>query len=205
MRQDLAMIETLSEQVGRPMHVVGHSYGGLLGMLLALAEPSRVLSLALFEPVSFGVVDERIDDGGELARMRISAKAETETGKVTDAWLEAFVDWWNGTGAWHGMNDETKNAFRQVSWKLLGEVHSLINDRTSLATYATIQAPTLFLTGETSPGVERRVVEALAGALPHASLQRVAKAGHMAPITHAGVVNEAIVRHIEASEGARAG
>jgi pimeloyl-ACP methyl ester carboxylesterase len=100
------------------------------------------------------------------------------------------------------MNDETKLAFRQVGWKLLGEVHSLSHDRTSLDTYATIQAPTLFLTGETSPVVERRVVETLAASLPHASLQRFAKAGHMAPITHAGPVNEAIVRHIQASEAA---
>jgi pimeloyl-ACP methyl ester carboxylesterase len=56
---------------------------------------------------------------------------------------------------------------------------------------------------EKSPVVERRVVETLAASLPHASLQRFAKAGHMAPITHAWPVNEAIVRHIQASEAAR--
>jgi pimeloyl-ACP methyl ester carboxylesterase len=197
-RAELAMVEALVEQIGRPVHVVGHSYGGLLALLLALEKPAQVRSLAVYEPVSFGFVDERIDAEGALAQMQVKTKAEAANGKVSDGWLETFVDWWNGPGAWKGMNDETKGAFRQVSWKLVQEVQSLIADKTSLATYATITAPTLFLTGETSPGVERRVVEALAGALPKATVQRFAGAGHMAPITHAGPVNEAILAHIAA-------
>ena len=196
-REDLAMIEALAVEIGRPMHVVGHSYGGFLGMRLALDLPAMVLSLALYEPVSFGIVDERIDADGELARMRAITQAEVESGSVSDGWLEGFVDWWNGAGAWKGMNDETRGAFRQVSWKLIQEVQSLTGDDTTLSSYATIAVPTLFLAGERSPSVERRVVDALAAALPKAILQRFAGAGHMAPITHAGPVNEAIVRHIE--------
>ncbi len=200
-RTDLAMVRALLEDIGRPVHLVGHSYGGMIALFLAIEVPALVRSLSIFEPVSFGIVDEAIDADHELARMRAISAAEGDGGKVSDTWLESFVDWWNGAGAWKEMNDETKNAFRQVSWKLINEVRSLSADTTSLATYATVVAPTLFLTGETSPGIERRVVEALAGALPHASLQRFPGAGHMAPITHAGPVNEAIVRHIAAVEG----
>ncbi len=202
-RTDLEMVRALLEEIGRPVHLVGHSYGGMIALFLALEVPQLVRSIAVFEPVSFGIVDETIDADGALARIRASSLKEIASGKVTDTWLETFVDWWNGTGAWKGMNDETKSAFRQVSWKLSNEVTSLIDDETSLATYATITAPTLFLTAEKSPGVERRVVETLAKALPNASLERFAGAGHMAPITHAGPVNEAIVRHIEANDSVR--
>ena len=198
-REDLAMVVALVDPIDRPLHVVGHSYGGLLGLLLAIEKPAKVRSLAVFEPVCFGFVDETIDADGELARMRVVTKKEIESGAVSDGWLETFVDWWNGAGAWKGMNDETRGAFRQVSPKLIQEVFSLTGDDTTLATYATVAVPSLLLSGEKSPGVERRVVDALAAALPRASLQRFAGAGHMAPITHAGPVNEAIILHIAAS------
>ena len=140
-RTDLAMVRALVDQIGRPVHIVGHSYGGLLGLLLAVDDKTVARSLSIFEPVTFGFVDETIDADGELARMRTISAAEGEGGKVSDTWLESFVDWWNGSGAWKGMNDETKNAFREVSWKLINEVRSLSADTTSLASYASITAP----------------------------------------------------------------
>jgi len=38
-------------------HVVGHSYGGLVGLHAAVASPAAIRSLTLYEPVAFGVLD----------------------------------------------------------------------------------------------------------------------------------------------------
>src|SRR5438270_12284733 len=46
---------------GGPMHLVGHSYGGLVALIAALGAPEKVRSLALFEPVAFGVLDPVAD------------------------------------------------------------------------------------------------------------------------------------------------
>ena len=50
----------------RPADVVGHSYGGLLALQLALARPELVRSLALYEPVAFGVVALHAQRQGSL-------------------------------------------------------------------------------------------------------------------------------------------
>ncbi len=83
--------------------------------------------------------------------------------------------------------------------KVFYEVWSLMHDRTPASAYATIQAPALFLGGETSPEAARRVVALLAEALPRGRARIIPGAGHMGPLTHARKVNELIAAHIAAS------
>jgi pimeloyl-ACP methyl ester carboxylesterase len=63
--------EELAPELGEGAHLVGHSYGGVIALLVAAAHPERVRSLAVSEPPAFGlargnpVVDElvaRLDD-----------------------------------------------------------------------------------------------------------------------------------------------
>jgi pimeloyl-ACP methyl ester carboxylesterase len=182
--QDLDYLES---RIDAPMHLVGHSYGGFLAMQLALRRPELVRSIAAYEPVAFGVLDD--DERGDLAL--VSREWDPEP------WLRAFVDWWNGAGAWEQMNEPTRASFRAVGWKVFQEVLSLTADRTPLATYATITVPTLLLAGERTPWTERRVVEKLGAALPRATVQWFEGVGHMGPISHAALINDAIAAHLD--------
>lgn len=187
-RQDLDFLESLPGD--DRVHLVGHSYGGFLALQLALRHPERVRSIAVYDPVCFGVLDH-IEDAD--ARGQLDLVSHDWTG---EAWLRAFVDWWNGAGAWDAMGEETRRAFRAVGWKVFQEVMSLVADRTDRAAYATITAPTLLLGGASSPLAERRVVEKLGAALPHATVRFLEGVGHMGPISHAAIVNEAIAAHV---------
>jgi pimeloyl-ACP methyl ester carboxylesterase len=191
---DVAYLERMLDE---PMHVVGHSYGGLIAIQLALAAPDRVLSLALYEPVAFGVLDEPADQAARDSVAQLRTYTPDDAG-VDEGWLAAFVDWWNGEGAWQRLGEDTKRAFRAVGWKLSQEVASLVTDRTDSARYATIAAPTLLLGGGKSQPAERRVLDKLVAILPNATLHVFAELGHMGPITHAALVNEQIIRHLDA-------
>jgi pimeloyl-ACP methyl ester carboxylesterase len=59
--------EELAPLLGEGAHLVGHSYGGVISLLIAAAHPERVTSLAVSEPPAFGLargnpeVDELVE------------------------------------------------------------------------------------------------------------------------------------------------
>jgi pimeloyl-ACP methyl ester carboxylesterase len=181
-RQDVDRLAALLE--GRQADVVGHSYGGFLALQLALAHPELVRRVAVYDPVAFNVLTPE-----ERARGFVGVKAEYEL-PLDEAWLAAFVDWWNEPGAWTKLPEPTRAAFRQVGWKLSQEVASLMADRES--DYARLRAPVLVLGGGKSPEAERLTCERLARVLPDAELQIFDDLGHMGPIVDPERVNAAI-------------
>lgn len=209
---DVDAILSLLRMLDEPAHLVGHSYGGFLAAHVARA--TAVRSLALYEPVTFSVLDPARDadalaglapagESGQEAPPKGSAARsikqtwQPDASGSDDAWFESFVDWWNGAGAWAALPPDSKAAFRAAGWKLFEEVRTLSADRTGAA-FADIQAPALILGGSRSPLTERRTIERLAGILPHARLEILEGAGHMGPITHHAQVNAAIAAFLDA-------
>jgi pimeloyl-ACP methyl ester carboxylesterase len=201
-RLDVAAVRELLDSLGDPVHLVGHSYGGLVALTLARERPSTVRSLAVYDPVAFGVLHAPRDEAGlaELEEL-IANPAFVDDARGGGAfWFELFVDYWNGAGTWKALPESARASFLGVGRKVYLEVRSLVADRTAPESYAKITAPTLLLGGERSPLAARRVIVHLAAALPRAHTQVVVGAGHMGPISHADEVNALIAQHIAARE-----
>ncbi|MCB9594758.1 MAG: alpha/beta hydrolase [Sandaracinaceae bacterium] len=197
--QDVALVEGLLDALGvGPAHVVGHSYGGLVGLTLARRQPRRVLSLALFEPVAFGVLYSTDDAEGirDLEREDDDGAFFDDAVGGQEPWLERFIDWWQGPGSWAAMSDAGRETFLAVGRKVYQEVRSLTADRTPHDGYGEVRAPTLLMTAERSPLAARRVVAILGEHLPNATVSFFPGAGHMAPLTDGHTVNAAIVEHL---------
>lgn len=196
-REDLLYLEALLEEIEEPSQLVGHSYGGFLALQLAIRRPDLVSSIAAYEPAAFGILDE-VDDADVRASLVEVVRRTWQPGEsgTDEHWLRAFVEWWNGAGAWERVSEEVRANFRGVGWKLFQEVESLAADRTDAATYAKIEVPVLLLCGGDSPPTERRAMEKLATALPLATIQIFPGVGHMGPISHAPLINAAISAHL---------
>jgi len=142
-RQDVEELKKLIAAQSERVHLVGHSYGGFLTLQLLLddATRARVRSIAVYEPVAFGVLHPRAD--AELP-------FDDATGG-DEAWLRTFVEWWNGKGAWDGLPPQSREQFLRVGRKVYFEVKSLALDETPAAAYPPFKGRALILDGAKPP------------------------------------------------------
>ena len=189
---DVDAIAALLRAQSTSVHLVGHSYGALAALHVALRMPDKIRSMALFEPVAFGMLDPNVHREA-CAELERAAGTWGTSDADHDAWLQKFVDYWGGQGAWQSQKEEARAEFRRVGWAVHEGVRSLLEDRTPLSSYAAIEAPMTLMTAERSPLAARTVVELLGASRKNAHVVRFANAGHMAPLTHAAEVNAVIV------------
>ncbi len=162
-------------------------------------------SLSVYDPVAFGVLRDPPDEAGlaDLARAGSQPVFTDEARGGGEDWMEAFVDYWNGPGAWRALPATSREQFLRVGRKVFREVMSLMHDRTGAAAYAGLGAP--------DAAAVRRAL-AHRGAAGHRGARRGAPrtarrevipgAGHMGPLTHGAAVDALIARHIDAIDEA---
>ena len=182
-------------------HLVGHSYGGLIALLAARGRED-VTSVSVYEPIALGALRAAGDEEGlrDLARLEADPRFTDPAAAGSDDWLQLFVDYWSGAGAWDGLGERGRASFRQSARALADTVPALMGESTPAESYASIRAPLLVLRGDAGPLSVRRAGALVAQAVPGARLETIAGAGHMGPLTHRNAVDERIAAHVHASE-----
>jgi len=202
---EVALIEPVLARAGggrSALTLVGHSYGGAVCLRAAVAQPQRFRALALYEPTLFALLDGAGDD----ALPPDAARGIRETGERAaaaldagdaDAAARAFIDYWMGAGAWGAMPEPRRAPIRASVALITHWGHALMREPTPRAAFAALDVPVLLMAGSASPPSSRAVARVLARTLPRVEVVEFDGFGHMAPVTHADVVNDAIVRFIE--------
>jgi pimeloyl-ACP methyl ester carboxylesterase len=198
-RADLVqVVQALTEMIGGPFHLVGHSVGASIALQGALAWHDRLLSLTLAEPASFELLRQEGDSGAWREIERLAARHVSLARLGEPEWAaDFFMDYWIGRPAWGAMPPHRREAVRKtMSSVAIGwEDNNL--ESPCLADFVKVTVPTLLLRAKETTPAARAVVELLHRVLPRHELVEIAGAGHMAPLTHPQPVNRAILRHLE--------
>jgi pimeloyl-ACP methyl ester carboxylesterase len=200
MDMDLAHIRQQMPRDAQALHLVAHSYGGLLALLLTLDADLPIRSLWLYEPVMFGSLrlvqhelqGELADEMREMYRPD-SLFSQAEQGG-SDAWLQAFIDYWNGPGAWSAMPDKVKAPMRTLGWKMSQEVN-LIGALPRAFDDFRITQPLTLVHGEHTRLPAREMTRRLGLVNPHAQLESLRGLGHMSVVTDADRVAPSLQAH----------
>jgi len=180
-----------------PMHLVGHSYGGAVAWLFTLRHPTRVKSIALFEPMTIWLV--RDDAGAEPfhALARLCSK-EVDIGLPMQA-AQRFVNFWSGPGAFATLPLEKQAAFAQHMRKVKLDFHACRSERSAVPKLGYLQMPGLLMNGRSGLPVMRKNLSILQQAFDGCMLAEL-PGGHMAPVENRLQVESVISTFIRNSE-----
>jgi len=179
---DLLAAEALLLGQEGPVDILGHSYGGYLGLHLAEKHPERVRKIAAHEPTAWGTLvetrrQELIDDFAKVNDVFFGEETETET------FLRHFVDYWNTPGFWDAMPEHRKEGWRGLYPKVSAEARLLCKETTPLDFYRQIPHPTRITLSPETPPHHFAVVTQLVEAMPKAEVV-IVPGGHMGVLTH---------------------
>jgi pimeloyl-ACP methyl ester carboxylesterase len=196
---EVEAIAELIREMGGKAHLVGHSYGGAIATHIAIWYPELVASLTVYEPVLFSILYEDDDESPEVDEVEDVAKSIVDQiDSAHGRWRGArdFVNYWAGGDAWKSMSDRQHGRAAGLMPKVAAEFDALIKVGTSATSLGALRMPVRIYCGTKTRRSALRVAELFAEFACDIRLHLLEGLGHMAPITHADVINPLIVDHI---------
>jgi pimeloyl-ACP methyl ester carboxylesterase len=199
---------------GERVHLVAHSYGATIGLVLAdrPALRERLASIFLAEPVLFGALIA--DEDGEIRQHDPEAvrtayeRFEQESTFLdpvrggTEEWLAEFVDYWNRPGSWSKMPESLKEPMRAIGWKMFQEVLICRGAQRRFRDWR-FDVPTTLVYGERTTIHSLAMTRALERTHSGSDIAVIEMkgTGHMAPLTHPEKVHAELGRHLRRIAG----
>lgn len=208
-------LATLIEHFGAaPAHIVGHSWGGLIALILALQKPAMCRSLVLIEPPTVSVhlqippkplpllklLLSKPKLGLSIAKLGAGTFAPAEKAFRNGDDKAALAHFGRGVLGDKAFAELSEERYQQV-WDNRGtdRAQALYQGFPDLreAPLSLITMPVLLLSGDSSPAVFRRLNDALAGILPNATHRVIPKASHIVHEDAPGELNSEVLRFLQ--------
>ena len=188
-------VDLLEDQAGgRPVDVIGHSFGGTVALRLAVERPDLVRSMVLIEPVFFSVAmadrpDLKADKDPRMASYRAALAAGDRA-----AAAEAFTSVWGDGRGWERMPESQRKAMIARIHLIEAGNPAIYGDCAGMLSGGKLEriaCPVLLIRGGDSPEAISVINDGLARRIPQSRQLAVPGAGHMVPITHPDAVADA--------------
>jgi pimeloyl-ACP methyl ester carboxylesterase len=193
MAAEVAEVAAIAELVGEPVLLVGHSSGAVVALEAALASPASCRGLVLYEPPLS--VDAPL--GGKALRLARAALDAGDPDRAMSMFLREVAGASRLSVLGTRLVPPLWRAQRRYVAAQLADAEEIAALPVGLDRYAALAMPILLLVGERSPAHLRAAVHALAGVLPHATIEELGGQGHLATLRAPRLVAEQIATFAE--------
>jgi pimeloyl-ACP methyl ester carboxylesterase len=185
---------------GRHVHLVGHSFGGLVALAVALRNRVRLASLVIIEAPAIELLRAREEQQHYLAfrHMTEAYFAAYESGDAEA--IAAMIDFYGGAGTFASWPPRVRAYAIQTTAVNILDWRSAYDFPLSAAALTTIEVPTLVLRGGASHPAMQRASERLFECMNRAALTTIEGAAHFMIATHTGEVGRLIGEHVDGVE-----
>lgn len=194
-----AAIETVIRHAGGPVHLVGHSFGGEVGLNVALRGHVKLQSLTILEapaPAMLSTFNRR-DHYNEFRAMTSAYIQDYRSGNAEA--IASMVDFYGGAGTFTSWPSAVRGyAVKTTPTNILDWQSAYACEPNSTA-LAKLSLPVLVAVGANSHPAVVEANSLIAKAIPGATFTTIEGATHFMTATHARAVANLVDRHIVAS------
>lgn len=196
------VLEAVIRRAASPVHLVGHSFGGLSALAVALRKRVPLLSLTVMEAPAPEILPPMGEHGHYLAFRN-----------MTDAYFNAFkagetaainrmIDFYGGEGTFASWPQRVRDYAVKTTPVNLLDWASAYGFGLTPGVLATVTIPTLVMWGDASHPAAKRANELIGQCIPNASVASMAGAAHFMVSTHASAVAGIIAQRLASMESA---
>jgi len=182
---ELAILEqVVHELTDEPIHLVGHSFGGVVALAQALKGNVDINQMTLFEPVATWVLERsmdkemsnRVEEFVVKYRQDILNKIPYACGQV--------IDFWGGDDAFNSLPDFIKDSMVPLVKNNIRHWNTINNTDSNLADLQECEVPTRLVCGNKSNPVAGAICDHLNKHMPNSHKYIIKGASHFLVTSH---------------------
>jgi pimeloyl-ACP methyl ester carboxylesterase len=194
------VVEAVIRRAGGRVHLVGHSFGGLVALAVALRDKAPLASLALVEvPAAEILREKREDQHYQSFRQMTEAYFADFEGGSAEA-IATMIDFYGGAGTFASWPPRVRAYAVETTPVNILDWASAYGFPLSAASLAAIGIPVLVFRGGASHPAVQRANALLSECVSGAALVTIDGAAHFMVATHANEVARLIAQHVHSSE-----
>jgi pimeloyl-ACP methyl ester carboxylesterase len=183
----------LIDSTAGKMHLVGHSFGGLVAMRLGELRPNKILSISIYEPTAIGVFKNCLEPSDLMLVAEVKQLAEIVANSSPDVAMESFINFWHGGSHWSTIARDIQKKLSKYSSIAAQDFINGLEDLYQPQQRPFFKGKMHVLFGTDTVPLAKRIAAKLIEQLPNATLYKLNGLGHMGPITNPELFNAAIV------------
>jgi pimeloyl-ACP methyl ester carboxylesterase len=193
-------MESVIRRTGGRVHLVGHSFGGLVALAVALRNQASLASLVIIEAPAVDILRERNEDRHYQAFRRMTESYFSDFAGGNVEAIAAMIDFYGGAGTFASWPPRVRGyAVESTPVNMLDWADAYAFPL-SEALLATVKIPLLIVRGSASPQPVQRANALLCELTHNATLATIEGAAHFAVATHAGEIANYIAAHVHRAE-----
>ncbi|WP_019528872.1 alpha/beta fold hydrolase [Dasania marina] len=176
------IINTLTDQ---PVQLVGHSYGGVVALALALENTINISKLSLFEPVAGWLLQQAAHTQPEITALNKFLTGYRQA--VAEQQIHAcgqVIDFWGGQNSYAALPDFIKDTMTPMTSENIRHWDICMNLAYTLQDLQQLTMTTQLIYGDRSNPILHTLAQLIAEAIPNSQLQCIPGASHFLVNSH---------------------